>query len=128
MSGDFQFTESEKILLLKIARESLRGHLQGQKLPDYNESTLPDQLLKQFGAFVSLYKNDELVGCIGRMMSELPLYKLIQKMTISAAVGDRRFPDVNLEELNNVRFELSILSPLHKITEIHEIEPGKHGI
>jgi AmmeMemoRadiSam system protein A len=125
---EFYLNEGEKKLLLKIARESLSHYLQNRKYPDYDESTLPNQLLQACGAFVTIYKNGSLAGCIGRMSSDLPLYRLIEKMAVSSALNDSRFPVLKFEELNQVRIELSILSPMQKVTDPHKIELGKHGI
>ena len=49
-------------------------------------------------------------------------------MAISAAVHDGRFTPVQPEELNDLEYEISVLSPLRKIDDWREIELGKHGV
>ena len=60
--------------------------------------------------------------------SDIALYKLVQKMTVSAAKNDSRFNSLNYNELENSRIELSVLTPMKRIKDISEIELGKHGI
>jgi MEMO1 family protein len=49
-------------------------------------------------------------------------------MAVAAAFRDTRFDPVKSEEVNSIDIEISVLSPLKKITSIEEIIPGKHGI
>jgi hypothetical protein len=118
----------EKKLMLKVARESLSHYLSTRKILDYDESILPDLLLEKKGVFVSLHKGRALRGCVGRMNSDQPLYKMIQKEIISAASKDNRFPPVQFSELSQICIEISILGALKKIKSIENIELGKHGI
>jgi len=121
-------TSREKKLMLKIARETLSHYLSTKKILDYDERNLPDSLLEEKGVFVSIHKGKVLRGCMGRMVSDIPLYKLIQKQVISAANTDSRFPAVKYEELSEIQIEISVLGPLIPVKEINEIELGKHGI
>ena len=49
-------------------------------------------------------------------------------MTIAAATRDHRFALVEKPELKYIEIEISVLSPLRKISSIDEFELGKHGI
>jgi AmmeMemoRadiSam system protein A len=49
-------------------------------------------------------------------------------MAVAAAKHDYRFPPVTEAELRRIEIEISVLSPLKKISDISEIELGKHGI
>ncbi len=53
---------------------------------------------------------------------------MVRDMAIAAAVNDYRFDPLTIHELKNLRIEISVLTPMHKITSIHEIKLGKHGI
>jgi AmmeMemoRadiSam system protein A len=88
----------------------------------------PPELHKPYGAFVTLKQNNRLRGCIGRIISDIPLYKLIQEMAVAAAFYDDRFLPVSREELPGLTIEITVLSTLKKIKSINEIELGKHGI
>ena len=52
----------------------------------------------------------ELRGCIGNIHPSSPLYRTVAECAISAAVGDPRFTPLTLPELENVTFEISVLS------------------
>ena len=78
--------------------------------------------------FVSLHKEGELRGCIGRLDATEPLYEIIKEMAISAAVNDSRFPEVDEDELDSIEIEISGLTPMKKIDNIDQIELGRHGI
>ena len=98
------------------------------KIPDLETSQYSDNLTKPIGAFVTLHKRGELRGCIGRFNADIPLYKVVQEMAVSAASHDYRFTPVRSSELNNIKIEVSVLTPLKRITSIDEITLGKHGI
>ncbi|MDI6743358.1 MAG: AmmeMemoRadiSam system protein A, partial [Smithella sp.] len=50
------------------------------------------------------------------------------EMAVAAAFNDPRFPALKKDELNQLTFEISVLSPLERIRDIHEIEVGRHGL
>jgi MEMO1 family protein len=79
------------------------------------------------GAFVSIYVDGKLRGCIGGFARENTLNDVVQQMAVSASC-DRRFSSIEPEELDKMELEISVLSPLKKIESINEIELGKHGV
>jgi AmmeMemoRadiSam system protein A len=80
------------------------------------------------GAFVTLKENGELRGCIGRFTADIPLYQVIEEMAISSSTQDNRFLPVTAKEIDKLEIEISVLSPMKKISSIDEIVMGKHGI
>ena len=69
--------------------------------------------LKQNAAtFVTLTTgaDDQLRGCIGSLEAYRPLYKDIISNAQAAALHDPRFNPLTLEELNNIKIEVSILT------------------
>lgn len=121
-------TGEEKKALLKIARSTLNTYIREGKYAEINPEELTSTMKQLLGAFVSLHKNDELRGCIGRFNPDKPLYTVVREMTVSAATQDYRFSKVKPEELKSIEIEISVLSPMKKITNIQEIILGKHGI
>lgn len=126
--SDSTLTRSQKILLLKIARETLEYYLRTGKVLDYDENVLPDPLLQYRGAFVTLYKGRALRGCIGRFEPNDPLYKIVQQMAIAAAVKDPRFKPLVYGELGQITISVSVLTPPRKIDNADEFMLGKEGI
>ena len=121
-------SNEEKKILIDIAHRTLNAYISDAKILSLDHRSYSETLTRKYGAFVTLYKKTKLRGCIGRLTSGDYLYKLIRDMTISAASRDNRFNTVTLDELNEIKIEISVLSELEKVTDISEIELGKHGI
>lgn len=111
---------------LNAVRVTLNHVLAGKKKPaiEFRDSRFNDNL----GVFVTLKKQNQLRGCIGFIRGVSPLGSSIQEMAINAATMDRRFPPVSLDELNIIKIEISILTPMVEVTDIGKIEIGKDGL
>jgi AmmeMemoRadiSam system protein A len=127
-----QLTGYEKKALLKTARETVENKFQP------NDNKIPEHLLwpvaslalqKQAGLFVTINNNlGHLRGCIGRVVSSDPLYKTVGAMAYSAAFEDKRFMPISANELNNISFDITVLSQMRTTASLHEIKLGTHGI
>jgi len=124
----FKLSIEDKIQLLRFARNALELYITENSIRNYDEAEINPANLNQMGAFVTLYKNGELRGCIGHIESDKPLYKTIQSLTISSATKDYRFKSVKQDELSSIEIEISVLTPMKKISSIDQIEIGRHGI
>ncbi|MCF8380300.1 MAG: AmmeMemoRadiSam system protein A [Bacteroidales bacterium] len=121
-------SEAEKQKLLEISRESLIHFLKFGSSMENSDKNISENLRIKTGAFVSIYVKGKLRGCIGKLSADIPLFELIRRMTISAASTDRRFKSLKYSELDNVKIELSVLTPMKRIYDISEFELGRHGI
>jgi AmmeMemoRadiSam system protein A len=77
---------------------------------------------------VTIKQDGQLRGCIGNFQSERPLYQEVSEMAVASACKDPRFHPLDETELDNFELEISVLSPLEKVTDIEQIEVGTHGI
>jgi len=127
-TAQFSLSTDEKIQLLKLARTTIENQLKNQRLNAVNESQLPETLKTFCGAFVTLHKSGQLRGCIGRFKATEPLYEIVKQMAVAAAFQDTRFQPVVFSEMENIEFEISVLTPLKRIKSIDEFELGKQGI
>ncbi|MDD4909990.1 MAG: AmmeMemoRadiSam system protein A [Candidatus Omnitrophica bacterium] len=118
--------EEQKEKLLQIARGSISGHFKGSK--NDGISVNDPKLNEKMGAFVTLRIGGELRGCIGRMVGDQPLARTVADMAIEAAFSDPRFAPLTREELKAVKIEISVLSPMRKVSSADEIELGRHGV
>ena len=119
-------TDEQKRKLLEVARDSIEQSVKGNPLPRLK---MEDEALTAPGAaFVTIHREGELRGCIGLMESTHPLCTTVARMARAAALEDPRFPPVTEDELNLIRLEISVLSPLDAVSGIEEIEIGKHGL
>ena len=112
--------------LLELARRSIETYLKtGKKLEVAEQDPV---LNKEMGAFVTLHEHGELRGCIGNIVGKGPLYLTVRDMAVESAVGDPRFPALALLDLKNVEIEISVLSPLKRVSSAEEIQLGEHGV
>ncbi|MDY6800442.1 MAG: AmmeMemoRadiSam system protein B [Bacteroidota bacterium] len=126
--NQFKLSKEEKANLLKIARKTINEYLSSGEIPDMDEKNITPAMQEHCGAFVTLHLDGALRGCIGRFSANEPLYEVVQKMAVSAATEDPRFPAVKPDEMDKIDLEISVLTPLQKIESIDEIEMGRHGI
>jgi len=124
----FSFSDADKIRLLAVARSTVEGYIRNNKIPDADVPGLSQNLKLQAGAFVTLKKKGALRGCIGRFTATIPLYRLVQEMAVASATQDYRFTPVQANEIEGLEIEISVLSPMKRITDIDEIILGRHGI
>jgi hypothetical protein len=121
-------TNSDKEELLRIARTTIKTYLQESKIPSVDSELLSPAVLSKAGAFVTLKKTGELRGCIGHFDADKPLYMMVQQMAIASATQDYRFNAVTLSELNLIDIEISVLTPMQKISNANNIRLGIDGI
>ena len=129
-----KITSDNKILnkdqqeeLLQIAKISVESYVRNGKTLD---SKIDDSRLNwQEGAFVTIHKNDELRGCIGQIIpSGEPLWQVVRDMAVAACSEDYRFLPVSEDELDQLDYEISVLSAPESIDDWQKIELGKHGV
>src|SRR6476661_1308185 len=91
------------------------------------------------GVFVTLNyysknKKGQLRGCMGLPFSDKNLYQSVIEASISASTQDPRFHPVTINELENIVFEVSILTPLVEIKVmnpedyVNHIKIGRDGL
>jgi AmmeMemoRadiSam system protein A len=123
---DLGLSEGDKKTLHQIAKTVIENGIKGKPVP---ELKIDSPVLKENrGAFVSLHKKGQLRGCIGYIEGRGPLHKTIEEMAGAAAFRDPRFTPVTERDLPELEIEISVLTPLKKITDVNEIEVGRHGI
>lgn len=122
----FTLEAQEKSALLSLAREAVTKYVLEKKMISYT----PDnpRLLTLRGAFVTLKNHGTLRGCIGFIDPVAPLYQTIIQAAIYAATQDFRFKPVSADEIRSLEFEISVLTPLRKITDPNVVTVGKHGL
>ena len=120
-----KLSPEEKEQLKKLARESIESVLFGKDKTKFEPT---DMLQEKCGAFVTIKNKEQLRGCIGYIKGFLPLHETIREMAIQAAFHDPRFEPLRVDEWKDIDIEISVLTPMKKIQDIHEIEVGMHGL
>jgi len=122
--------KDERLTLLKVARDTLESFVKEGKRPDLNsgEYTLSPIMKEKRGVFVTLNKNGNLRGCIGHIQPREQLAKAVMDNAINSSMNDGRFRPVNADELEEIEIDISVLSPIKKISGADKFIPGEHGI
>jgi AmmeMemoRadiSam system protein B/AmmeMemoRadiSam system protein A len=124
---EFSLTRQQKDELLRIAKQSVETAVKERK--HYQCPTPGSAILQRDrGAFVTLKKKGQLRGCIGYIAPMKALYLTVRDVAAAAAVEDRRFQPVTTAELGELEYEVSVLSPLRRVTDIKQIRVGQHGL
>jgi len=123
---DLGFTQQEKAKLKEIAQKSVEAAVKDEKLPEFKN--ISSKLKEPYGIFVTLNKHGNLRGCIGRIISDQPLYVSCQLMAKAAALEDPRFPLVTEKELSDLEIEISVLTPLERVKNFDDIVIGRDGL
>jgi len=133
MTKDIQLSDSDGVVLVKTARRAVTGFLSnGNRIK--LEPDLEEKFSFNSGVFVTLNNPDGLRGCIGFPMPEKKLSHAIIEGAIAAATEDPRFPSVKTNELNDIVFEVTVLTPPVEIdvsdpTEyLEKIKVGRDGL
>ncbi len=74
------------------------------------------------GVFVTINHQSSLRGCIGYPLPDKKLFKALEEAAISAATEDPRFPSVTFEELDQITFEVTVLTPPQEIEVLDPLE------
>jgi len=116
----------DRRFLLRLARRTVQQFVETETVPlPRGGSALLDE---PSGVFVTLRKHGELRGCIGRIQADLPLRLAVARTAISAATQDPRFFSVQPGELEDLEFEISILSPPKRVGSADDIVPHRDGV
>lgn len=127
-NNEMILSHSEKENLLQLARITIQDYLNGKHSPELSGKSLSTAVCRKAGAFVTLKKQGTLRGCIGSFEAEKPLHKIVQQMAIASATQDYRFLQVSEKELDSLEIEISVLTPLQKVSHINQIRLGIDGI
>ena len=123
-------TQEDKERLLTLARETLRFYLETGKTPTPEELgvEITPAMEQTMGAFVTLHEHGRLRGCIGEIEPRRPLYQAVMANAVNAGVKDYRFPNVVPDEMPELEFEISALTPPQPVESPERIVIGKHGM
>ena len=95
---------------IDLARWTLNSYVKGLSNVPQPELTDP-YFNEKAGVFVTLNKKNSLRGCIGYPIPIKRLSNGLIDAAIAAATEDPRFPPVNPNELDDITFEITVLTP-----------------
>ncbi|MDD4915926.1 MAG: AmmeMemoRadiSam system protein A [Methylococcales bacterium] len=127
-------TEEQKNRLLKLAGDAIRYGLETGKRLTVDSDDFPGELASHRASFVTLERNGQLRGCIGRLEPCRPLAQDVAENAFSAAFRDPRFEPLDSHELAGLDIHISILSPAAAIQFdsepelVRQLRPGIDGL
>jgi len=120
--------------LLHLARGSIEyGLVHGEPSP-IDCDNLPPVLTEPAATFTTLRSRGKLRGCCGALEASLPLAVDAARSAFQAAYRDTRFDPVGRGEIEEIRLEISVLSPLELMVVTSETDlleqliPGTDGL
>jgi len=128
------FGEEEKNLLRQAAKNAVEYKLQHGTPLNVDTTSYPLPLRKLGASFVTLKKHGELRGCIGTLEAHRPLVEDVTHNAHAAAFTDPRFPPVSKQELPELEYHLSVLTPATPMrfesekNLLEQIRPGIDGL
>lgn len=135
--NNVSLTEKDEKFLLSLARKSIEHFLKYREVLNVAEEELKEYspaIKEKSACFVTLTINDELRGCIGCFETDKSLYQTVIEMAISAAFFDYRFLPLSEKDLEEVKIEISILTPPRELKYdnpedlLKKLKPLKHGV
>lgn len=111
-------------MLLGLAHDSILAALENREISLQPPTA---HLAEPRGAFTSLYLHGGLRGCVGYVLPVSSVYRAVADTARAAAFEDSRFYPVTLEEAQELKIELSILSRARPIAA-EQVEVGRHGL
>jgi uncharacterized protein len=124
---------SEGADLIRLARTAVERYLQESVIIKPEKDVLDKAGIFVTLSYLNTSKQEYLRGCIGFPLPEKSLYESVIEAAIAAATQDPRFPPVCRQELDNIIFEISILTAPQEIKAKpadykNEIKLGRHGL
>jgi AmmeMemoRadiSam system protein A len=117
--------KNDQRTLLLLARRAIVEAV--SHLPLFEVPSVTGNLARPTGAFVTLYREGHLRGCIGRIEPAEALARTVAQCAVGAALHDPRFTPVVGEELVRLTIEISVLSPVEPILP-EAVKVGNHGL
>lgn len=119
------YTLSDRELLIRTSRESIKAHLNNSS---YKIEQHDPKLDESRGVFVTLHIGGELRGCIGYPLPVSPLIEAVAENAVSAAFRDPRFGPLREEEFELLDIEISVLTVPAKVDSADQVVLGRDGI
>ncbi|MDH5752725.1 MAG: AmmeMemoRadiSam system protein A [Deltaproteobacteria bacterium] len=114
-------------VLLAYARQVIAGQLSGRPRP-----APPEELgaAPALGCFVSLKTSrGKLRGCMGTLApTRATLAEELAENALAAALRDPRFESLDLDELEDMRFSIDLLSAPENVSGPEELDPARYGL
>jgi len=128
-----ELTDADGELLVKTARAIVFEYLKNNNRLKLDENFELNYSFNS-GVFITLNNPNGLRGCIGFPLPDKKLFNALKDASISAATEDPRFSPVRVDELDEITFEVTVLTPPEEIRVddpldyLSQIKVGRDGL
>jgi AmmeMemoRadiSam system protein A len=129
-----EFTTGEREILLHIAYQSILSGLQTRQPAAVSIDGVTARLSARRASFVTLHAEEKLRGCIGSLDPRTSLAEDVSFNAYAAAFRDSRFWPLQVDELDTLALEISVLSTPERLDFDSEssllgvVRPGIDGL
>ena len=114
--------------LVQLAKQTVESYVTEGKIPPPPKKLTPE-MKERAGVFVSLHKFGELRGCIGTFEpTQKNVAEEIIQNAISSSTRDPRFPPVAPEELEDLDYNVDVLTKPKPVKDKRQLDPKKYGV
>ncbi len=128
-------SKEDQECLLELARQSITRAATGERFLPPQPDQFPARLQQPGATFVTLTTREgDLRGCVGALEAYQSLAEDVWEHAEAAACNDFRFPPVRAEEVDDLRIEISYLTPPVPLEYIDaddlvaKLRPGVDGV
>ncbi len=120
--------------ILKIAKEAVNEAVLKKDYYKPTRKEYDNNLFNRGAAFVTLYQNGKLRGCVGSLLANQAIAFDVAQNAYSAALEDNRFSPLAKEDLKEITLSVSLLTGFERIKYKDEqdllsrLNPGVDGI
>jgi hypothetical protein len=127
-------TDAQRATLLAVAADAIGEVLRTGAVPAIDSSDYAPTLQAPGATFVTLERDEVLLGCIGTLEPVRPLVADVAHNAVAAAFSDPRVPAVDHHDYVSMSIEVSLLSALEPVAAASfgdleaELRPGTDGL
>jgi len=113
--------------IVKLAKQTVESYVRERKTPQPKELTA--EMSERAGVFVSIHKHGQLRGCIGTFEpTKANVAEEIIANAISSATRDPRFPPVAASELDDLEYNVDILTEPEPVKDESQLDASRYGV
>jgi AmmeMemoRadiSam system protein B/AmmeMemoRadiSam system protein A len=111
----------------RLAKETVETYIREGKTPQ--PEALTPEMKEKAGVFVSVHKLGGLRGCIGTFDPQCEnVAEEIINNAVSSATRDPRFPPIAPDELEDLSYNVDVLTKPEPIASQDQLDPKKYGV
>ena len=114
--------------LAKLAKHTVETYVKKGKIPQPPKKLTPE-MKERAGVFVSIHKLGQLRGCIGTFKpTQENVAEEIIANAICSATRDPRFPPITPNELEDLDYNVDVLTTPEPIESEDQLDPKRYGV